>query len=225
VEAGKAFFKITVFGLDVPIYTPYIQRPVPIEKNPNAIVRIAPLIETIESWAYEYEQKNRYECAGGVIVPRVNIGAIRGGVPYKIARTVQQCAIYVDVRITPIQEPLALREELRRVVSDAGLTGEVELYAYRPAFEVDAKKVAPLKAAITRAHQAILGGDPPAAPIPASSMWRDINCFNEMRIPALTYGPGVSAGAGTYGIKINDLITASKLYAQIALDLCNQQRT
>jgi acetylornithine deacetylase/succinyl-diaminopimelate desuccinylase-like protein len=42
VEAGKAFFKITVFGLDVPIYTPYIQRPVPIEKSPNAIVRIAP---------------------------------------------------------------------------------------------------------------------------------------------------------------------------------------
>jgi acetylornithine deacetylase/succinyl-diaminopimelate desuccinylase-like protein len=157
-------------------------------------------------------------------VPRVNIGAIRGGVPYKIGRTVQQCAIYVDVRITPVQEPLALREELRRLVSDAGLTGEVELYAYRPAYEVDAKRVAPLKAAITRAHQAILGGDPGAAPIPASSMWRDINCFNEMRIPALTYGPGVSAGAGTYGIKINDLITASKLYAQIALDLCNQQR-
>ena len=158
-------------------------------------------------------------------MPRVNIGAIRGGVPYKIARTVQQCAIYVDVRITPIQEPLALREELGRVVSDAGLTGEVELYAYRPAFEVDAKRVAPLKSAITHAHQAILGGNPGAAPIPASSMWRDINCFNEMRIPALTYGPGVSAGAGTYGIKINDLITASKLYAQIALDLCNQQRT
>jgi acetylornithine deacetylase/succinyl-diaminopimelate desuccinylase-like protein len=225
VEAGKAFFKVTVFGLDVPIYTPYIQRPVPIEKNPNAIVRVAPLIQAIEGWAHEYEQKNRYECAGGVIVPRVNIGAIRGGVPYKIARTVQQCAIYVDVRITPAQEPLAVREELRRVVSDAGLAGEVELYVYRPAFEADAKKVAPLKDAITRAHRAILGGNPGPPPIPASSMWRDINCFNEMRIPAITYGPGVSAGAGTYGIKLNDLIAATKLYAQIALDLCNQRRS
>ena len=27
VEAGKAFFKITVFGNDLTIYTPYIQRP------------------------------------------------------------------------------------------------------------------------------------------------------------------------------------------------------
>jgi acetylornithine deacetylase/succinyl-diaminopimelate desuccinylase-like protein len=225
VEAGKAFFKITVFGLDVPIYTPYIQRPVPSEKNPNAIVRVAPLIEAIEAWAYEYEQKNRYECTGGVIVPRVNIGAIRAGVPYKIARTVQQCAIYVDVRITPVQEPLAVREELRKLLSDLGLAGEVELYVYRPAFEADAKKVAPLKDCVTRAHQAVLGGTPGAAPIPASSMWRDINCFNEMRIPAVTYGPGVSAGAGTYGIRINDLIAASKLYAHIALDLCNQPRS
>jgi hypothetical protein len=60
--------------------------------------------------------------------------------------------------------------------------------------------------------------------IPASSMWRDINCFNEMRIPAITYGPGVSAGGGTYGIKIADMITATRVYAQTALDLCNQAR-
>src|SRR5262249_19249698 len=38
VEAGKAFFKITVFGNELPIYTPYIGRPTPIEKNPSAIV-------------------------------------------------------------------------------------------------------------------------------------------------------------------------------------------
>jgi acetylornithine deacetylase/succinyl-diaminopimelate desuccinylase-like protein len=159
-----------------------------------------------------------------VIVPRVNIGAIRGGVPYKIARTVQQCAIYMDVRTTPIQEPLELRAELRGLVSDIGLAGEVELYAYRPAFEVDAKKVEPLKSAITRSHKAILGADPSPPPVPTSSMWRDINCFNEMRIPAITYGPGVSAGGGTYGIKIADMIVATKLYAQTALDLCSQQR-
>jgi len=92
VEAGKAFFKVTVFGNDLPIYTPYISRPTPVEKNPNAIVRMAPLIQRIDEWAYEYEQRNRYECPGGVIVPRVNIGAIRGGVAYKITKTVQQCA-------------------------------------------------------------------------------------------------------------------------------------
>jgi acetylornithine deacetylase/succinyl-diaminopimelate desuccinylase-like protein len=223
VEAGKAFFKITVFGDDVPIYTPYIQRPTQPEKNPSAIVRMASLVQSIEQWACEYEKKNRYECAGGVMVPKVNIGAIRGGVPWKITKTVQQCAVYIDVRITPIQEPLDIREDLRRLVG--GLAGEVELYAYRPAFEADPKKVEPLKSAIIRSHRAILGNDPGPAPIPASSMWRDINCFNEMRIPALTYGPGVSSGGGKYAMKIENMIKGAHLYARTAIDLCSQDRT
>ena len=224
VEAGKAFFKLTVFGNDLPIYTPYIQRPVPVEKNPNAIIRMAPLLQRLEEWAYDYERKNRYECQGGVIVPRVNVGAIRGGVPYKITKTVQQCAIYLDVRITPVQNPLDIREELRQMLTSLGLTGEVELYTYRPAFEADPEKVEPLAAAITRAHRAIVGSTPTHAAPPFSSMWRDINPFNEMRIPALTYGPGISVGAGTFGMKVADLVTGARLYALIALDLCTQDR-
>jgi acetylornithine deacetylase/succinyl-diaminopimelate desuccinylase-like protein len=224
VEAGKAFFKLTVFGNDLPIYTPYIQRPAPVAKNPNAIIRMAPLLQRLEEWAYDYERKNRYECQGGVIVPRVNVGAIRGGVPYKITKTVQQCAIYVDVRITPVQNPLDIREELRQMLTSLGLTGEVELYTYRPAFEADPEKVEPLAAAITRAHRAIVGSTPTHAAPPFSSMWRDINPFNEMRIPALTYGPGISVGAGTFGMKVADLVTGARLYALTALDLCTQDR-
>ena len=224
-EAGKAFFKITVFGESAPIYTPYIQRPSASEKNPNAIVRMSSLVPRIEQWAAEYEQKNRYECAGGVMVPKVNIGAIRGGVPWKITKSVQQCAIYVDVRVTPVQEPLDIREDLRGLLRDAGLAGEVELYTYRPAFEADEKKVQPLRSAITRSHRAIMGNEPAPAPVPASSMWRDINVFNEMRIPSLTYGPGVSSGGGKYAMKIENMILGSKLYAQTALDLCSQDRT
>ena len=224
VEAGKAFFKVTVFGNDLPIYTPYISRPTAIEKNPSAIVRMAPLIQRIEEWAYDYEQKNRYECAGGTVIPKVNIGAIRGGVPYKITKTVQQCAIYLDVRTTPVQNPLDIREDLRRLVASVGLTGEVDLYTYRPSFEADAQKVEPLRSAITRAHRTMLGTDPRPAAAPFSSMWRDINPFNEMRIPAMTYGPGVSVGAGTFGMKISDLLMGSQLYALTALDLCDQER-
>jgi acetylornithine deacetylase/succinyl-diaminopimelate desuccinylase-like protein len=224
VEAGKAFFKITVFGDDLPIYTPYIQRPALIEKNASAIVRMSKMIQAIEAWAVEYEQKNRYECAGGTVVPKVNIGAIRGGVPWKITKTVQQCAIYVDVRITPKQEPLDVREQLQDLMVKAGLQGEVELYVFRPAFEADEKKAVPLRSAITRAHRTVVGGEPKAAPVGTSSMWRDLNCFNEMRIPSLTYGPGVSVGGGTFRMPIVTLITGSKLYVTTALELCSQER-
>ena len=73
-EAGKAFFKITIFGDDAPIYTPYIPRPTPIEKNPSAIVRMSSMIQRLEQWAAEYEKRNRYECPGGIMVPKVNFG-------------------------------------------------------------------------------------------------------------------------------------------------------
>jgi len=224
VEAGKAFFKVSIFGHDLPIYTPYIQRPTPMEKSPNAVVRMARFIERLEEWAWEYEQRNRYECPGGVVVPRANIGAIRSGVPYKITKSLQVCTIYVDIRTTPVQNPLDIREDLRKLVAGAGLEGEVELYTYRPAFEADPQKVEPLAGAITRAHQAIVGTTPKPASPPFSSMWRDINCFNEMRIPAITYGPGVSVGGGNFGMKISDLVTGSRLYALTALDLCDQER-
>lgn len=220
VEAGKAFFKVTVFGDDLPIYTPYITRPTPLEKSPNAIVRIARLIERLEEWAYDYERRHRYECPGGVVVPKVNIGAIRGGVPYKITKTVQQCAVYVDVRITPVQNPLDVREELRRLLADAGLSGEVELYTYRRSYE--GRGVEPLADAIRRAHVSVFGQPPKAAPPPFSSMWRDINCFNEMGIPAITYGPGASVGGGNFAMRIADLVTGARLYALTALDLCSQ---
>lgn len=224
VEAGKAFFKITVFGHDLPIYTPYITRPTAIEKNPNAIVRMAPLVQRLEEWAYTYEQTHRYEGPGGVIIPRVNIGAIRGGVPYKITKTVQQCAIYVDVRTTPTQNPLDIREDLRGLVAGLGLDGEVELYVYRPAYEIDPRAAEPLVRAVSRAHETLMGSPPrPAAP-PFSSMWRDINCFNEMRIPSVTYGPGISVGGGNFGMKISDLVLGAKLYALTALTLCNEAR-
>ncbi|MBI4607549.1 MAG: M20/M25/M40 family metallo-hydrolase [Candidatus Rokubacteria bacterium] len=221
VEAGKAFFKVTVFGDDLPIYTPYITRPTPIEKSPNAIVRMARLIERLEEWAYDYEQRHRYECPGGVVVPKVNIGAIRAGVPYKITKTVQQCAVYVDVRITPVQNPLDVREELRRLIAGAGLRGEVELYVYRRGYE--AQRVEPLAEAIRRSHREVFGETPKVGAPPFSSMWRDINVFNEMGIPAITYGPGISVGGGNFAMRITDLVTAARLYALIALDLCDQE--
>ncbi len=222
VEAGKAFFKITVFGDDLPIYTPYIQRPTPMEKSPNAVVRMARFIERLEEWAWGYERKNRYECPGGVVVPKVNIGAIRAGSPYKITKTLQLCSIYVDIRTTPVQNPLDIREDLRRLVAGAGLEGEVELYTYRRGYE--ARGIEPLAEALGRAHRQALGDTMKTASPPLTSMWRDLNVFNEVGIPSLTYGPGSSVGAGKMFMKVADLVMAAKVFALTALDLCNRDR-
>ena len=148
--------------------------------------------------------------------------AIRSGVPYKITKTLHLCTIYVDIRITPVQDPLTIREELRRLIAGAGFEGEVELYTYRRGYE--AKGVEPLAEAVGRAHERILGGRPPIAAPPLCSMWRDLNVFNEVGIPSLTYGPGASVGGGNLSMRLTDLHTAAKVYALTALDVCNRDR-
>lgn len=221
VEAGEAYYKIRIHG-GYPLYTPYIPRFSSAASHPNAIVRAARFVEALAEWANRFEDAYRYECAGGIVEPKVNIGAIRGGVPYRIMRTLQMCDLYVDVRIPPDADPLAVRAELERVVDGCGLEGVVELYTYRRGYE--GKGVEPLVDAVTGAHRRVLGGDPrPAAPS-FSSMWRDLNAYNEVGIPSITYGPATGTGGGNNTMGVEDLVNASRIYALTILDLCNRDK-
>jgi len=223
VEAGKAFFKITVFG-GRSLYTPYINRPYDLEKNPNAIVQMSKLIEKLEDWALAYEKKNTYVCPGGTLIPKVNLGAMRGGAPYRPTTTPEVCSLYIDCRTTPNQDVLAIKADLEEVIRSLHIDGKVELFVFRRGYE--AQNINRLSGAIKQAHLKIFGEKPKSVVGPECSMWRDINVFNEVGIPAATYGP--AAGAGTYGnlcITLDDMDKAAKLYAMIALDICSQEKT
>jgi acetylornithine deacetylase/succinyl-diaminopimelate desuccinylase-like protein len=215
VEAGKAFFKITVFG-EEPYYTPFIERGARL--SPNAIVRAAPLVQRIEEWADDYEVRHRYESPGGTVVPKVNIGAIRGGSPTMIIQSPEVCFIYLDVRTVPGQRSELIAGELEQLLRDEGLDGTVEQFVNRPGYE--ARGIEPLVEALDRAHGAEFGGTPEIADPPVCSMWRDHNIFNEMGIPALTYGPAGIVGGGRFGMSIADLMHAARVYALTALQIC-----
>jgi hypothetical protein len=60
-----------------------------------------------------------------------------------------------------------------------------------------------------------------AAPV-FSSMWRDVLIFNEMGIPAITYGPPRAFRKQT--MSVADLLRASQVYARLALDICNREK-
>lgn len=219
VEAGKAFFKITVGGADPPRYTPYVPRPTSLEESPNAIVRATRVIEAIEAWAERYELDHTYECDGGTVVPKVSIGAIRGGVPYKITKAPAVCRLYLDVRINPDQRLQSVQRELEEVLVATGVPTEVEPFVFRRGYE--AEGVEELTAAVRRAHGRVLGGEP-GEPIPAiTSMWRDSNVFIEAGMPTICYGPGASTGGGgRYAMEISSLLDAARVYAAIAVELC-----
>jgi acetylornithine deacetylase/succinyl-diaminopimelate desuccinylase-like protein len=218
VEAGKAFFKLTVHGDEPPLYTPYLPRPTGIADSPNAIVRSTAVIQAIEEWGAEYEREHTYRCEGGTVVPKVSVNAVRSGVPYKITKTPSVCLLYVDARITPEQDPRSVQRELEAVVAQTGVPVTVELFVYRRGYE--ATGVEPLAKHVEAAHARVIGGSP-QRPIEAiTSMWRDSNVFIEAGIPTVVYGPGASVGGGNFAMEIDDLTTASRVYAAIAAEVC-----
>ena len=221
LEAGKAVFKVTLLTGPA-LYAPYLKRPYPLEKNPNAIVQMASLINKIEDWALPYQKKHTYISAGQTLVPIANIGAIRGGSPYNTCATPELCALYVDIRTAPDQDVLAIKADLEGLIQNLGLEGEVELFAFRRGYE--AKNVDRLAKAMERAHSKLFNEELKPVIGPECSMWRDVNVFIEAGIPTVTYGPASGLGGGTVCITIDDLYKATQVYAMVALDLCNQQK-
>ncbi|MPZ26706.1 MAG: M20/M25/M40 family metallo-hydrolase [Micromonosporaceae bacterium] len=223
VEPGKAFFRLRVLGRDRGIYTPYLRRPYPPAEHPNAVVRAAPLIPLIEQWAYDYQERTRRVTPGGEVVPKVNLGAIRAGHPSQPILSPVHCDLYLDVRLPPGQPPMDVREELRALARQAGVEAEVECYLFRRGYQ--AVGAEPLVAALQAATRAELGDRPGPDPGPEpSSMWRDLNVWNELGVPAVTFGPGVGTGGGNAAIAVADLIACARIYARTALEVCARPR-
>ena len=222
VEAGKAFFKVTVLG-DNSRYTPYIDHPRDPVDNGNALVRLGPVIECIEDWARGYETENTYTFDGGVCIPKVNIGAIRGGQPFIPIVTAEQCYLYLDVRLTPEQTAMDVQAELRAVLSAVGVPTKVECTLYRRGWE--ATDVEPLLDVTAKAHWAEIGREMDAIHPPLTSMWRDTIPFVELGIPAVTYGPAAGVGDGKFWAEIDDFVTATRVYARMALEMCSRPRS
>lgn len=220
VEAGKAFFKVTVFG-NAQLYTP-MQPVLPASaEHPNAVVRAGMLIPVLQNWGVEYTRRHTYHGKGGTIEPKVTLGAIRGGNPWFITRTSELCSLYIDVRTIPNQDPLAIRQELLDLLKAQGIPGEVELFVYRRSYE--AENPDRLVDSVRRVHKAKFNADAAMAKPIMTSMWRDLLPFNEMGIPAITYGPARSISDG-FKMAIEQLRSAAEVYAEIAIDLCSQEK-
>jgi acetylornithine deacetylase/succinyl-diaminopimelate desuccinylase-like protein len=215
---GAVYLKISTFGEAK--YTPRIDR----SKPHNAIENMAPIIESIKSWARDYEESRRYEFAGGVIIPKVNIGAIDGGLPYKPNYSPAICSIYVDVRIPPGITPHQIKGELDAMLRRQGCDVEITLYRSHRGFEADYNSIQPLVQAITEGRKHLLGAPPDRIHPHWTNTWNDLNAFLEAGIPTIKCGasPGLQVkGDERMSMDPEDLLTAARLYAIAALEICN----
>jgi len=223
VEAGEAWFKITWISDQPGFYTPYLPDRTTMQESPNMIVRVAVAVEALERWAAEYQKRYSYQSSGGPVIPKAQIGAIRGGDSTGIGGTPEICSLYLGVFTVPNQDPLDLKNEIEDILRAAGVPPtDIELYHFRRGYE--AKNLERLMDTVRRAHVATFGKEPPP-PNPATcSMWRDVNIFNEVGIPALTYGPRSERHSYRRSFTIESLYQAACVYARTIVDLCNQDR-
>lgn len=216
VMAGKAYFKVSVFGGE-PLYTPFVPTERDLLAHPNSIVRAAAAIAALNEWIAQYGER-RYESAGGTVIPRAGIGAVRSGYPFKITKSTQLTHLYLDVRLLPGASVTEVQREIGAALSTAGVDFEMECVLYRRGYE--ASGIEPLADVVRQAHRAEFGEDPPNPPPQATSMWRDINPYNEVGIPSLTYGPTSSTGGGNFALGLGDLVATARVYARAALSYC-----
>lgn len=225
VEAGMAVYKITwISDQRRGFYTPYLPDRTTMRESPNMIVRAAAAVEALENWAAAYQKKYVFKSSSGTVIPKAQIGAIRSGDPAHATFSPEVCSLYLGAFTIPNQDPLELKEEIQDALRAARVPAtEIELCHFRRGYE--AQNAERLTDALLRAHVATFGTKPPP-PNPATcSMWRDINIFNEVGIPAITYGPRSEKYPLENSLTMDSLYQAACVYARTIVDVCNQQKS
>ncbi|MGH7873794.1 MAG: M20/M25/M40 family metallo-hydrolase [Candidatus Binatia bacterium] len=220
-QNGVAQFKVSTFG--DPHAAWGVTRE---EKSPeasSAILKMIKVLQAIDAWAGEFERAHVYASPHGPLVPKVNIGAIQGGAPFRPNYYPGVCSIYVDVRTPPELRPVQVQHELKAVLAKLGIEHEIEMYASKMGYE--AKQVGSVIKVLEGSYQALFAKKTPTPTGVHASIWTDTNIYNEMGIPACKFGLG--GGRWKFRseqIDIEDIYQAAQVYAVAALEICNWEK-
>jgi len=217
-QNGVAQFKISTFG--DPHAAWGVTREEKAPEVSSAILKMMKVLQAVDSWAAEFEKAHVYQSAHGTIVPKVNIGAIQGGAPFRPNYYPGVCAVYLDVRTPPELRPVQVQHELKGVLAKLGIEHEIEMYASKMGYE--SKNAEPIIKVVEESYQALFGKKTPKPTGLHASIWTDTNIYNEMGIPACKFG----LGGGRWKqrseqIDIEDIFQAAQVYARAALEICN----
>ena len=194
----------------------------PPEEN-NAVLQMMKVVQAVDNWAADFEKRCVYQSAIGPIIPKVNIGAIQGGAPFRPNYFPGVCSLYVDVRTPPELRPVQVQRELKEVLTKTGVKFELEMYASLMGYE--AKGVEPIIDVVKQAYRDVCGKEPPPANTFRASIWTDTNIYNEMGIPTLKFGLGGKKYAiRSEQIDIEEIYVGAQVYALAAAEICNWEK-
>jgi succinyl-diaminopimelate desuccinylase len=187
VEAkGVLALRLAVSGVAAHGATPWL--------GENAVLRAHDVFRSIESLPFARQSSELFDR------PSINLGRILGG--DALNKVPDRCAIDVDIRYLPDQDPATILEQVRGI----GPEIEVEALFSRPPAVVDRDSpfVRALRLAATRHRQ----GEPMSVGRDGAS---DAVSFLRVGVPAVEFGP---AGAGHHGPEEWVSVPSLNAYAQ-----------
>jgi len=218
-QTGVVQVKITTFGKAEAAWGT-ARSAYPMEKV-NAIVKMTRIIDALERWGAAFEEKYIYDSPTGPLLPKVNIGAIEGGAPYRPNYFPGVCSIYLDVRMPPHVRPITIQHELRQTLDRLGLDYEMDVY--KSLLGHEGKNVEPLVRAAEEIYQYLFREKIKPETPDRASIWTDTNVYNELGIPAIKIGPR-GRRISARNEEIEAMVKAAQLYALMALDICSRER-
>jgi acetylornithine deacetylase/succinyl-diaminopimelate desuccinylase-like protein len=220
-QTGVVQMKVTTFGSAEAAWGTK-RAAYPMEEM-NAIVKMTRIIDALEQWGAAFEEKYIYESPTGALFPKVNIGAIEGGAPYRPNYFPGVCSIYLDVRMPPQVRPVTIKYEVEQALNELGLRYELDVY--RSLLGHEGKNVEPLVRAAEEVYRHLFGEQIKRESPDRASIWTDTNVYNELGIPAIKIGPrGRRISARNEEIEIDAMVKAAQIYALMALDICSRER-
>jgi acetylornithine deacetylase len=183
----------------------------------NSIVRMREVLDDVLEWIPKWQERSRYRGLDGV----VNVGALRGGYPWRVSRTPNRTDLFLDIRVPPTmamqdakRELAALVRELRARYPDYGI--EYEVFVTAPGAEIDEHH--PLIGAIDAGHERVFGRPPERD---AVRWFSDASALTRYGIQTVNYGTSSGLpGPDGENLDIEGLVKVATVYALVIPQIC-----
>jgi acetylornithine deacetylase/succinyl-diaminopimelate desuccinylase-like protein len=191
----------------------------------NAIAVARALCDDIDAWAKSFGEQNVYLGERA----HATIAAMRGGAPWRLSRNPYECGVYLDIRTVPGQSAEDIKRALRALLGRFAQKHAIAEPALAflitdPPLEIGPDL--PIVAALEAAQQSVMGQKTTTFLRRPGS---DAVHLTRYDVPCIQFGPGgrlhPSAGGRSMHaigdhVLLDDVVLASRIYLETALNLC-----
>jgi acetylornithine deacetylase len=183
----------------------------------NAIVRLREVLDAVLEWIPEWEERAAYRGMKGV----VNVGAVRGGFPWRLSRTPGRADLFLDVRVPPTMAMTEARAAVHELAATLGRRFpdygvDADVYVTAPGAEIAEDD--PLVAAIDQAHRTVYGHAPERDVV---RWFSDASVLTRYGIATVNYGASSGLpGEEGESVEVRELVDTARVYALAAASVC-----